>query len=448
MNAPLRAFLKSLYGTVFPFFYRKVEITGMEHIPANGPVMLCANHSNAFLDPLLIGVPFPRHLWYLARGDVFKGAMVNRVLHALGILPIYRQQEGADNLEKNAEVFETCYRFLGRGGAIGIFPEGNAERENHLRPLKKGAARIVLGAIQSGHIEGELYIIPAGINYEYPDHFASRLHLRYGKPILVSEFISDGEVLSPRNVNLLSKAIRSAMAEVHIHIDDKFSQRAFFFLVNQYDVELKMEERSGDDYFQALQRSATRWNEKSAIQDAGLHQFILFEQVLHGIHKQHRILPAVMLNKLTGAGAMHKFPNVFVVLLGLALWLPGFFFNLIPFRIPYLLARKKVKKAEFFNSVNVVSAGIIFLLWYGITFLLMSSFMEPAWLRIIILGGLFMSGWFALRIHHALRRLESVWKWSLFSRKHPQRVSELRSQALEVHKWVKDFAATVNQRAS
>ena len=441
MNAPLRAFLKSLYGTVVPLFYRKVEITGQEHIPAEGPIMICANHSNAFLDPLLMGVPFPRHVWYLARGDVFKGPAVNRILHALGILPIYRKQEGADNLEKNAEVFETCYRFLGKGGVIGIFPEGNAERESHLRPLKKGAARILLGACETGNVKSALYVVPAGINYEFPDHFYSRLHLRYGRPIEVSDYLEPGAINTPRNVNRLSKAIHEALSEVHIHIDDKFSQRAFYFLVNQFEQQFETEKLEGDAYFNAMQCWAKEWNRKTADRDTGLSHYLHFEHVLHGIHKQHRILPSVMLHAMNGGGAVHKFPGAFTVIAGVLFGLPGLIFNVVPFRLPYLLARKKVKKPEFFNSVNVVSAGVIFLLWYLLAYQLLGLFFEPAWLRFMLLSGFWFSGLLAIRLHHAFRRFESIVRWKRFCRAHRGRVEELTLMAKDIQAWAKNFVS-------
>jgi len=439
MNSPLRAFLKSLYGAVFPMFYRKTEVTGLEKVPSKGPLILCANHSNAFLDPLYMGITFPHHIWFLARGDVFKGAAVNRILKGLGILPIYRMQEGADNLGKNAEVFENCYRLLGQGGVIGIFPEGNAERESHLRPLKKGLARIALGAIDSGLVNKELYIVPAGINYEFPDHFYSRTQVRFGNPIPLSDFTDAGTAMQPRNINNLTKAIQQAMAEVHIHIDDKNHQRAFYFLINQYERDFQTEAKSGDDYFNAMKCWSVCWNKKTADCDVGLGHFLEFEQTIRGIHKQHGILPAVMLHGLTGDGATHKFPSFYTVFAALLIGLPGLLFNLIPFRLPYLIAKSKVKKPEFFNSVNVVSAGLIFLFWYLFAYLILGFVAEPAWIRLSLLILLALSGRLSLRLHHEFRRKQSIYRWKNFCRLHPERAATLRQNASDIKSWVKNF---------
>jgi 1-acyl-sn-glycerol-3-phosphate acyltransferase len=448
MNAPLRAFLKSLYGTVFPLFYRKIEVTGLENIPEKGPLILCANHSNAFLDALLLGIPFPHHVWYLARGDVFKGPVINRVLNALGILPIYRLQEGAENLGKNQEVFETCYRFLGGGGVIGIFPEGNAERESHLRPLKKGTARIVLGAFDGGFIPDDLQIIPAGINYEYPDHFGSRFMLRYGKPVSVADFLRQREIKSPRTATELTRVIYQAMSEVHIHIEDRHSQRAFYFLVNQFDAVFHTESRSGDDYFLLMKKWSVEWNRRSHEKEIGMQHFMHFEQSIHSLHQQHGILPAVMLHELCGMGAVQKFPSIATAFISYMFGLPGALFNALPFLWPHRLAGKMVKKPEFFHSVNVVGAGLIFMFWYLLAFMLLFFLFKPVWIRLLILFSLAGSGYLALRALHDFKRRLSLSKWKKFCRLHPQRAQDLSSEAEDILHWVKNFAADASARGA
>lgn len=37
-------------------YYPNVEITNANLIPQSGPVLLCGNHANALLDPVLIGI--------------------------------------------------------------------------------------------------------------------------------------------------------------------------------------------------------------------------------------------------------------------------------------------------------------------------------------------------------------------------------------------------------
>ena len=100
-----------------------LDIVGgsLAHIPANGPLIVIANHPYGILDGLILG-----HILHRTRGDfrllansVFRKAeALNRVL-----LPISfdaTREATALNLQTRA----TALDYLGQGGAIGIFPGG------------------------------------------------------------------------------------------------------------------------------------------------------------------------------------------------------------------------------------------------------------------------------------------------------------------------------------
>ena len=37
------------------FYYPRIEFTGRDQLPADGSVLVCANHANSLLDPVLVG---------------------------------------------------------------------------------------------------------------------------------------------------------------------------------------------------------------------------------------------------------------------------------------------------------------------------------------------------------------------------------------------------------
>jgi len=43
-------------------FYRRVEVIGLERIPASGPLLAAANHQQGLMDALLLAATFPRPL--------------------------------------------------------------------------------------------------------------------------------------------------------------------------------------------------------------------------------------------------------------------------------------------------------------------------------------------------------------------------------------------------
>ena len=93
----------------------------LAHIPANGPLVVIANHPYGILDGLMMGYVLDR-----IRGDfrilansVFRRAeALNRV-----ILPI-SFDDTREAIRQNLETRATSLRYLSDGGAIGVFPGG------------------------------------------------------------------------------------------------------------------------------------------------------------------------------------------------------------------------------------------------------------------------------------------------------------------------------------
>ncbi len=160
--------------------FRRVFVDGLTHVPRKGPVMLACNHPNSFLDAIVVALILKRRIHFLVRSDVFRKPAARFILSRLNMIPIYRLQEGTENLDKNQETFARCYDLLRRGEIILIFSEGNCVVEKRLRALKKGTARIYFGA---SDWVSNLAVVPVGINYTAPYQFRSELMVSFGKAI-------------------------------------------------------------------------------------------------------------------------------------------------------------------------------------------------------------------------------------------------------------------------
>ena len=170
------------------FYFRRVEVQGLENVPQEGAIIFAANHQNAFLDAILIHIYQPRAPFFLTRGDVFNQKLANLVLRSLNMRPIFRFRDGIENIKRNKSVFSECYEILERKLALGIFPEGNHNPQFRLRPLQRGCARIALDTELRNNFNLGLKIIPVGIQYYGGQNSRSEVLIQFGAPILVKDY--------------------------------------------------------------------------------------------------------------------------------------------------------------------------------------------------------------------------------------------------------------------
>ena len=167
---------------VLHVFFREVEVTGRELIPRGVPVVFVANHNNSVVDSvLLLALPgsCPR---ILAKSTLFSHPVMGPLLALVGALPVYRRQDPGANVSRNFETFARCGKVLAAGGRILLFPEGESHNEKRRRPLKSGAARIVLEAEARRGPLG-VRIVPVGLNYEAKDSFRSKVWMCVGSAL-------------------------------------------------------------------------------------------------------------------------------------------------------------------------------------------------------------------------------------------------------------------------
>ncbi len=213
---PIYTILHTLVRITLPLYYRKIYVTGIETFPKDKPVLLAVNHQNAFLDGVLVAFKLDKQVYFLARSDAFKGKLAAKILKAINLVPIYRKQDGT-GVENNAQVFQWCYKTLEEHKPVLIFPEGTCEPHKHMFPLKKGMARIALGAVES-HPDMDLQIVPVALNYEDHMAFRSKVWVDFGKPISVQKIVKDCSSSGGR-VKILTNKVEEELRTMVLHIE-------------------------------------------------------------------------------------------------------------------------------------------------------------------------------------------------------------------------------------
>lgn len=134
-----------------------LRLIGQDNIPAQGGVLIAANHASV-LDIPFLGCGVARQLAFLGRHNLFPIPLVNPVLQRLGWIPIRQDRVDREGLRRA----EAC---LEKGHALVIFPEGARTETGALGEGKLGLAMLVLKTkclVVPAYISGTFEALPIG----------------------------------------------------------------------------------------------------------------------------------------------------------------------------------------------------------------------------------------------------------------------------------------------
>jgi 1-acyl-sn-glycerol-3-phosphate acyltransferase len=112
----------------------RMRVTGMENLPARGPVLVAGNHSG-FLDGPLVYMVLGRHAAFLVKSELERGPF-RRVLNFAMQIPVHRGTPDRTALQAGLAV-------LRDGGVLGMFPEGT-RGEGGLVAIQHGIGYLAL----------------------------------------------------------------------------------------------------------------------------------------------------------------------------------------------------------------------------------------------------------------------------------------------------------------
>lgn len=195
-------------------YCRRLDINQKEILQSKGPLLIASNHPNSFFDAIIIATLFKQPVYSLARGDAFRNKFHARILQSLNMLPVYRVSEGVENLEHNYTTFDACKDIFRKNGVVLIFSEGRCINEWHLRPLKKGTARLAISSWQDGI---PLRVLPTGINYSSFSCFGKNLWLHFGEPITMES--TDWNNAHGKSIADFNNQLRSQLQNLVVEVD-------------------------------------------------------------------------------------------------------------------------------------------------------------------------------------------------------------------------------------
>jgi 1-acyl-sn-glycerol-3-phosphate acyltransferase len=126
--------------TAFRLLGQRFVMTGTEHVPRKGGVMLAVNHIG-YVDFIYGGLaanPSGRKVRFMAKREIFDNAVGGPVMRSMHHIQVDRGDGVAS--------YEQAVRYLRDGEAVGIFPEATISRAFVLKEFKTGAVRIAAAA--------------------------------------------------------------------------------------------------------------------------------------------------------------------------------------------------------------------------------------------------------------------------------------------------------------
>ncbi len=160
----------------------KVRVEGLEHVPADGPVILASNHLS-FSDSIFLPMVLRRRVTFVAKAEYFEQKRTKWFFTMMGQIPVKRG--GGPASERALQAAEEV---LNAGGVFGIYPEGTRSPDGRLYKGRTGVARLALrtGApVCPVAMIGTREAQPIG---QVKPNFGTQITIRIGRPMTFDRY--------------------------------------------------------------------------------------------------------------------------------------------------------------------------------------------------------------------------------------------------------------------
>ena len=173
LYAIARVFLRAFFRLV-----ARWEVTGRQHVPPEGGVLLIANHTS-YADPPIVGTACPRPVNFMAKAELFGIPVLGWLIRRTHAFPVRRGSTDREALRR-------AVRLLRQRRVLLVFPEGTRSPDGRLMAAEHGAAFIALS--------GEAQVVPVaidGADHLLPRHSPiirpAKLRVTFGAPVALSD---------------------------------------------------------------------------------------------------------------------------------------------------------------------------------------------------------------------------------------------------------------------
>lgn len=163
--------IRQIAGTVEFLSITEIEFINREVIPSTGPVILACSHKD-WIDIPMLSMVTRRIIRVIAKKELFIHPFSRWFMLSGGVIKLDRENAGASTFNESLNV-------LNEGGVLGLYPEGERNKEPGIKSLEPGITTLIKKATKIPTI------IPIGISYQWDKGLIipSKVTLRCGSPI-------------------------------------------------------------------------------------------------------------------------------------------------------------------------------------------------------------------------------------------------------------------------
>jgi len=418
----------------FRVFFRRIFYSNLKKVPLEKPLLFVGNHQNSFMDGILVGSYLPQPIHFTMRADMFRKPFARFCLRELNVSPVYRIEEGFENVHKNLESFRGIYDVLKNNGNFIMFSEGICVQEKRLQKLRKGTARLAFGAEEQFGLD--VSIVPVGINYTYPAQFRKEVMINFHDPFSIRELKDIYKENPAKGLLAFNEKCDAGLRREVIIIEDPAND----WLAEQL---LKMERHNmvlpffrwrfdTDDKRQKEKIVADRINYLAKNSPDKI------QHLKEKVKEYSGLLDSLKLKDENIARRLDfGWLRYLAVIAGFPLFLAGFISNFIPFLVPRPVCDRLIRDKRFYSSVYISSGTVLYLIWFPLIMILAIIFFGWAG----ILAGLLVPllGYFVLFYQEIFRERLRTLRFTLKSITNEHAIEDLASRRREIQNLIENI---------
>jgi glycerol-3-phosphate O-acyltransferase/dihydroxyacetone phosphate acyltransferase len=355
----------------FRVFFRRIFYSNLKKVPMEKPLLFAGNHQNSFMDGILVGSYISQPVHFLMRADMFRNPVARFCLKELNVSPVYRLEEGLENVHKNLETFKDIYKVLQKNGNYVVFSEGICVQEKRLQKLRKGTARMAFGAEEEYGLD--VTVVPVGINYTYPASFRKEVLINFDDPFSIKELKELYDNNPARALLAFNEKIEAGLKKQVIIINkpenDWLAEKLLVMGRNNFTLPFFRWMFDSDERRLLEKNISDKINYLSETSNKDLELLKAKVKTYSDSLEKNKLKDENFARKLDWG-----FLRYFSIIIGLPIFLAGYAANLIPYVVPPLICKILIKDLRFYSSIYIGIGTVLYLIYFPVVLILAAIF--------------------------------------------------------------------------